>query len=150
MAQNVSEDEVSTFDVVYSLVVLAVVIFVVLGIFLKKETVVNKSNFTEFRAKYVGKTEDEIKKEFGTPYQYQPPQKGIIGGMTYWQSKSWFAYVIDGIGGDGFHEALHYKNKMDYEDAITFVLNKKFVVVDLESKGLAIDGVEKPKLDVTQ
>jgi hypothetical protein len=150
MAQNVSEDEVSTFDAVYSLVVLALMIFVVLGIFFKKETVVTKSNFTEFRAKYMGKTEDEIKKEFGTPFLYQPPQKGIIGGMSYNESKRWIWYVIDGIGGDGFHEGLHYKNKMDYEDPITFVLNKKFVVVDIESKGLDIDGVEKPELDVTQ
>ena len=150
MAQNVSEDEVSTFDVVYSLVGLALVIFVVLGIFLQKETVVTKSNFTEFRAKYVGKTEDEIKKEFGTPYQYQPPQKGMIGGMTYWQSKTWFLYVMRGLRGGGFHEALHYKNKMDYEEPVIFVLNKKFVVVDIESKGLDIDGVEKPKLDITQ
>jgi|GEM_PF-7079364 len=125
MAQNVSEDEVSTFDAVYSLVVLALMIFVVLGIFFKKETVVTKSNFTEFRAKYMGKTEDEIKKEFGTPFLYQPPQKGIIGGMSYNESKRWIWYVIDGIGGDGFHEGLHYKNKMDYEDPHYFCFKQK-------------------------
>ena len=150
MAQNVSEDEVSNFGVVIGLLGLALIILVVLSFFLKKETVVTKSNFTEFRAKYVGKTEDEIKKEFGTPYQYQPPQKGMIGGMTYWQSKTWFLYVMRGLRGGGFHEALHYKNKMDYEEPVIFVLNKKFVVVDIESKGLDIDGVEKPKLDITQ
>jgi hypothetical protein len=150
MAQNVSEDEVSNFGVVIGLLGLALIILVVLSFFLKKETVVTKSNFTEFRAKYMGKTEDEIKKEFGTPYQYQPPQKGMIGGMTYWQSKTWFLYVMRGLRGGGFHEALHYKNKMDYEEPVIFVLNKKFVVVDIESKGLDIDGVEKPKLDITQ
>ena len=150
MAQNVSEDEVSNFGVVIGLLGLVLIILVVLSFFLKKETVVTKSNFTEFRAKYMGKTEDEIKKEFGTPYQYQPPQKGMIGGMTYWQSKTWFLYVMRGLRGGGFHEALHYKNKMDYEEPVIFVLNKKFVVVDIESKGLDIDGVEKPKLDVTQ
>jgi hypothetical protein len=150
MAQNVSEDEVSTFDVVIGLLGLALIILLVLSFFFKKETVVTKSNFTEFRAKYVGKTEDEIKKEFGTPFLYQPPQKGIIGGMSYRESKRWVQYVMDGIFFDGFHEGIHYKNKMDYKDPITFVLNKKFVVVDIESKGLDIDGVEKPKLDITQ
>ncbi len=150
MAQNVSEDEFSIGDAISSILGLIIIVLFLLGIFIKKETVVTKSNFTEFRAKYVGKTEDEIKQEFGTPFLYQPPQKGIIGGMSYNESKRWIWYVIDGIGGDGFHEGLHYKNKMDFEDPITFVLNKKFVVVDIESKGLDIDGVEKPKLDITQ
>lgn len=121
-----------------------------LGLLFNKNIEVTKDNYFEFREKYIGKSEMEIKEEFGTPTIYQPPKMGIVGGMSYNTSNSIIIYYTKGILGQGYNKGLYYKNKMDYEKPLTFVLNKKNIVVDVESGGLDTDEVKKPKLDVTQ
>jgi len=132
----------------YIFSILTILFFV--GLFLswtvKNDTEVNKDNLNEFKNKYLGKSEEEIYLEFGTPNVYVKPNKtiGVVGYMSYRNSFVYLDYLING----GI-KGLHYKNKVGMEVPIAFILNQNFEVVDLGSPGFETDGLSSG-IDVTQ
>ena len=149
------EKKNDVFDIALWFMLIGFILFCIIGNFIPVNDVVTKDNISEFRTKYIGKTEQEIKKEFGTPGIYSPPNKSInvIGAMSYNSEQFLLFSVLNRVWGDmgvGGINGLYYKNKMDMKDPVVFYINQKLLVVGVGSTGEQIDGVDSPKVNVNQ
>jgi hypothetical protein len=125
------------------IVYMSIIVLIVLSSwFINRDVNINKDNVQSFNKSFVGKSEQEIKEEFGIPDTYLLPKDNIEGYMSYKNSYSYISLIRIKITGGGWIKGLHYTDKMGIKHSVTFILNKNYKVLGITSDGFDIDEVK--------